>query len=164
MRYRDFYICSCLEVFLNNLEKTHKIKRLDSDESFSQIKLIDLLLLIVYWRLTQVIILMLLDLKNPTNFKMLLLLNLGILHALKNKIITIEEAEIMLYSPHMMNLLIENKIRQELINIIHLGTELEDVTALNLDLNLAIEKMIAISEEALTKCADIAGEQRWYVD
>ena len=70
----------------------------------------------------------------------------------------------MLYSPHMMNLLIENKIRQELINIIHLGTELEDVTALNLDLNLAIEKMIAISEEALTKCADIAGEQRWYVD
>lgn len=107
---------------------------------------------------------MLLDLKNPTNFKMLLLLNLGILHALKNKIITIEEAEIMLYSPHMMNLLIENKIRQELINIIHLGTELEDVTALNLDLNLAIEKMIAISEEALTKCADIAGEQRWYVD
>lgn len=58
------------------------------------------------------------------------IINLGIYLALKEGLIGIEDAERYLYSPYTMSQLERLNIRQELIDIIHLGTELEDVQSL----------------------------------
>lgn len=88
-----------------------------------------------------------LDFKNPSISKILLLLNLGILHALKYQIITLNEAEDLLYSPYAMKILKKNKISDEIVDIIHLGTELEDVVSLGLNLNQSIDDMIHMTEK-----------------
>ncbi len=58
------------------------------------------------------------------------IINLGICAAHKEGVISIEEAESYLYSPYSMEQLKKLGVEQELIDIIHLGTELEDVKSL----------------------------------
>ncbi|TNL44927.1 DUF3969 family protein, partial [Acinetobacter bereziniae] len=51
--------------------------------------------------------------------KFILLVNLGILHSLKNDYITIHEAEYFLYAPYMINLLKDNKYSKSLDEFKH---------------------------------------------
>lgn len=58
------------------------------------------------------------------------ILNLGLCVAIENGVLNIEEAEAYLYSPYTMEQLEKLDVAQELIDIIHLGTELEDLESL----------------------------------
>lgn len=66
--------------------------------------------------------------ENKDQTEKLLLINLlGITEALIGNLINLEEAENILFTPYTMDLLQKKKISDDVINIIHLGTELEDV-------------------------------------
>lgn len=62
--------------------------------------------------------------------KLLLTLIIGLLNSLKLKIVSLGEVEQALFSPYTMRRLKEEGVRQEIIDIVHLGTELEDVVSL----------------------------------
>ena len=62
--------------------------------------------------------------------RLICILNLGICAALNSGSLTIEEAETYLYSPYTMEQLEKLGVDQELIELIQLGTELEDVKSL----------------------------------
>ncbi|ELR99522.1 DUF3969 family protein [Gloeocapsa sp. PCC 73106] len=62
--------------------------------------------------------------------RLISILNLGICTGLKQRSLTISEAESYLYSPYTMEQLKKIGIAQELIDLIHLGTELEDLESL----------------------------------
>ncbi|MEK4626638.1 DUF3969 family protein [Priestia sp. FSL P4-0332] len=55
---------------------------------------------------------------------------IGVITSLQEGLITIEEAEKMIFSPRTMNLVKTKGASEELLNILHLGTELEDVESL----------------------------------
>jgi hypothetical protein len=55
---------------------------------------------------------------------------LGLCTALKEDVLGIEDAESYLYNPYSMERLKKLAVNQELIDIVHLGTELEDVKSL----------------------------------
>lgn len=74
--------------------------------------------------------------------KLILLINLGVLYSLKNNYIDINEAEYFLYTPYMLRLLKENNCSIDLINIIHKGTELEDLGGLKIDFKSEVEKCL----------------------
>jgi hypothetical protein len=74
---------------------------------------------------------MIIKLQDKTEIERLIsLINLGICAALESQILSIEEAEFYLYSPHTMEQLKKLGVAQELIDVVHLGTELEDVKSL----------------------------------
>ncbi|WP_151821996.1 DUF3969 family protein, partial [Acinetobacter oleivorans] len=79
--------------------------------------------------------------------KLILLINLGVLYSLKNNYIDINEAEYFLYTPYMLRLLKENNCSIDLINIIHKGTELEDIRGLKIDFRSEVEKMFKECED-----------------
>ncbi|MDQ0818958.1 hypothetical protein QF033_003536 [Bacillus pumilus] len=54
---------------------------------------------------------------------------IGVIISLKEGLITIE-AEKLMFSPRTIDILKQKGINEELINILHLGTELEDVESL----------------------------------
>lgn len=54
-------------------------------------------------------------------------LTLGLVSALKKESINIDDAHMILFSPRVMSLLEKKGFNQTLIDIIHLGTELEDI-------------------------------------
>ena len=58
------------------------------------------------------------------------IINLGILTALEQKLIIIEQAEKYLYSPFSMETLRNLNIRESIIELIHNGCELEDIESL----------------------------------
>ncbi len=62
--------------------------------------------------------------------RLLCILNIGVAACLKEGLISIEESENFLYSPYSMELLKEAKLDSEIIDLIHLGSELEDVESL----------------------------------
>lgn len=62
--------------------------------------------------------------------KFILVSLLGIIEALKNDSLAIDEAEKILFSPHMVNKLQTGKCNEKIINIIEKGCELEDVASL----------------------------------
>jgi hypothetical protein len=62
--------------------------------------------------------------------KLLAVLSLGLCVAIKNKVIEIDEAEQLLYSPLTMKKLSEVGANKEIIDLIHTGTELEDIESL----------------------------------
>lgn len=68
------------------------------------------------------------DVDNINRF--ILLANLGILNALKNKLISITEAEQSLYTPYTVDKLRELQVSNEVIHLIELGCELEDIQSL----------------------------------
>ena len=71
------------------------------------------------------------QLENRTEIELLIsLLNLGLCAALNSGCLTIEEAEIYLYSPYTLEQLEKLGVDRELIDLIQLGTELEDVQSL----------------------------------
>lgn len=62
--------------------------------------------------------------------KLLAIINLGLCAALKHQAIDIEEAEHLLFSPFTMKKLNEIGAKQDIIDLIHAGTELSDLKEL----------------------------------
>ncbi|WP_343570079.1 DUF3969 family protein [Acinetobacter sp.] len=95
--------------------------------------------------------------------KLILLVNLGILHSLKNDYIDINEAEHFLYTPSMLRLLKENNCSIGLINIIQRGTELEDLEGFNIDFKGEVEKMFKECEDMIKNLPETSFEfEKWY--
>lgn len=69
-----------------------------------------------------------LSIENKTEIeRFLLILNLGLINALKNGLITIEEVENYLYNPYTLERLKYLGINQEILDLIHEGCELENI-------------------------------------
>ncbi|MEI1681831.1 DUF3969 family protein [Acinetobacter baumannii] len=95
--------------------------------------------------------------------KLILLVNLGVLHSLKNGYININEAEYFLYTPYMLRLLKENNCSIDLVNIIHRGTELEDLEGLNIDFKSEVQEMFKDCEEMIKGFPEASFEfEKWY--
>lgn len=95
--------------------------------------------------------------------KLILLVNLGILHSLENDYITINEAEHFLYTPFMMNLLKKNKYSKNLIDVIHRGTELEDLESFNLDVKNELKEMFKECEVLIKQLPESSCQfDKWY--
>ncbi|WP_335960902.1 DUF3969 family protein [Acinetobacter bereziniae] len=95
--------------------------------------------------------------------KLILLVNLGILHSLKNDYITFHEAEYFLYAPYMINLLKENKYSKSLIDVIHRGKELEDLESFNIDVKNEMKKMFNECEELIKQLPESSFQfGKWY--
>lgn len=95
--------------------------------------------------------------------KLILLVNLGVLYSLKNDYININEAEYFLYTPYMLRLLKENNCSIDLIDIIHRGTELEDLEGLNIDFKGEVDKMFKMCESMIKNFPETSFEfEKWY--
>ncbi|MBV7392519.1 DUF3969 family protein [Enterococcus sp. ALS3] len=55
---------------------------------------------------------------------------IGLLDSLKNGILAIDECELYLFSPYTLDILQQENVDQRIIDIVHLGTELEDIESL----------------------------------
>ena len=64
------------------------------------------------------------------NEKEILIKIIGLLYALKNKAITIEESEQYLFCPRVINELKKKKINQDVIEILEYCCEIEDIYSL----------------------------------
>jgi hypothetical protein len=62
--------------------------------------------------------------------RLVAILSLGLCSAIKHEVINIDEAEHILYSPFTIKKLTEIGSHQEIIELIHAGTELEDLASL----------------------------------
>lgn len=94
------------------------------------------------------------------------ILNLGICSALDNNLLRIEEAATYLYNPYTMEQMKKLGLAQELIDTIHLGTELEDVESLIPDkLRDSIEEIkvetIKFMQGLLTSVPNTLYSQKW---
>lgn len=73
----------------------------------------------------------LLSTSNKEQLEKLILLNIiGLVNCIEEDLITIEEAEKIIFSPYTMDLFNTKELSKELIDIVHLGTELEDIDSL----------------------------------
>lgn len=79
--------------------------------------------------------------------KVILINAIGLVEALNKNLITIEEAEKVLFSPYMMEQLEYINVSKPVLEVIHLGTELEDVNSIIPD-KLA-ESLAEIKEKSL---------------
>lgn len=83
---------------------------------------------------------------------LILILILGFSTALERKVISIEEAEKLLYSPYSMEKLKEIGVNENIVDLIHLGCELENVERLIPDkLLMSIEDIKERALEILQK-------------
>jgi len=74
---------------------------------------------------------LLLNTTNNEELEKLLLINvIGLIEALKKDLLTIEETEKVLFNPYTIDSLQSKGIAKEILEIIHLGTELEDIVSL----------------------------------
>lgn len=62
--------------------------------------------------------------------KLILTLIIGLMSNLKLKIVSLNEVELQLFNPCTIAKLKEKGVRQDIIDLVHLGTELEDVLSL----------------------------------
>lgn len=82
--------------------------------------------------------------------RLVLLLIIGIATALQEKLISIDEAERYLFSPFTMHQLEQSGINREIVDIIHLGTELENVQSLLPDNMVdSIDRILTLALAAL---------------
>lgn len=91
------------------------------------------------------------DLNNKQSLEKIILIKiLGIVNALEENLITIEEAEKILFSPYTIELLKTKKMSNEVLDILILGTELEDVLSLIPDkLNDSLSEIKQLSFQLL---------------
>lgn len=69
------------------------------------------------------------DKKKEVN-RVLAIIQLGLLTALENNSISIEEAEGYIFNPYTIKKMEEINVNNKVIDIVHLGTELEDIKSL----------------------------------
>ena len=86
--------------------------------------------------------------KKLLNEKMLLISIIGILEALKEGGVSINEAEKYLFSPHMAQVLKEKEFNKSIIEVIEKGCELEDIASLLPQ--KSIDSIEELKQEALT--------------
>ena len=86
--------------------------------------------------------------KKSLNENMLLISIIGTLESLKGEGLSINEAEKYLFSPHMVQMLKENKCNESIIFIIEKGCELEDIASLLPQ--KYIDSIEELKQEALT--------------
>ncbi len=79
--------------------------------------------------------------ENARIQRLLALLSIGVVEALRNNTISADESERLLFSPRMMNFCQRISAKKELRQLIHLGTELDDIKRL-------------VSEESFIKALD----------
>ena len=96
--------------------------------------------------------------------KLLLIFSLGLTEAIKAKAVSIDDAEKLLYSPHTMKLLKKFELNEGVVDLVHLGTELEDIDSILPDrLTANLDKMSELAVDILRKAPAVdAGEPRWY--
>lgn len=92
------------------------------------------------------------DFSEIINEKILLITIIGTLEAVKNKKLSIDEAEKFIFSPHMVKKLKGKKYNEQIINILERGCELENIASL---LPHSLEKDInELKESALKLIGD----------
>ena len=106
---------------------------------------------------------MVIQVEDKTEIERLLsILSLGLCSALEQGALSIEAAERYLYSPYTLELLQKLNISPEVLQVVHLGTELEDVESLlpeKLDESLA--EMKELSFKILQTLPAAAAEPQW---
>lgn len=81
--------------------------------------------------------------------KFLLILSLGLTEAVKAGVLCVDDAEKLLYSPKVLALLSRIGLAIEVLDLVHLGTELEDINSLipdRLEANLNEMSSLAVSK------------------
>ncbi|EOD7723751.1 DUF3969 family protein [Staphylococcus aureus] len=73
----------------------------------------------------------------------------GLFNQLKLDIISIDNAEHLLFTPYMMETLSSLGVKPDIIDLIHKGTELEDFAAFNLSIDDTVTVCLQRSEELL---------------
>ncbi|HEA6321275.1 TPA: DUF3969 family protein, partial [Staphylococcus aureus] len=73
----------------------------------------------------------------------------GLFNQLKLGIISIDNAEHLLFTPYMMETLSSLGVKPDIIDLIHKGTELEDFAAFNLSIDDTVTVCLQRSEELL---------------
>ncbi|MBD7938789.1 DUF3969 family protein [Cytobacillus sp. Sa5YUA1] len=92
---------------------------------------------------------LLLNTTSKEELEKIILLNvIGLIEGINENLITIEESENILFSPYIMELVDSIGISKEVLEVIHLGTELEDVESL-IPENLS-QSLIEIKEKSMT--------------
>lgn len=112
---------------------------------------------------------MVIDVDAPVEIETLVaVLSLGLCAALENQSLTIDEASGYLFGPYTMSLLRRVKASTELIDLIHLGSELEDVERLipqSLAKTLNEMKTLALSIlHSLPKQSEHDYRKHWFQD
>ena len=96
---------------------------------------------------------------------MLLVSIIGLLDSLKSGILAIEECEQYLFSPYTLEILRRKGIDKRIIDIVHLGTELEDIESLLPDrLEANIQELYDEAKELLKEMKPEGiyyGEEKW---
>lgn len=97
--------------------------------------------------------------------RFILVLTMGLSVAIKNKIVSIEEAENFLFSPYSMNKLEEIKVNTSIIRLINLGCELENVERIIPDiLELSIDEITMTSAKLLRNLAKPEAPAKKWID
>jgi hypothetical protein len=98
------------------------------------------------------------------NENIILIIIIGIIESLKSKTLDIEYSEKIIFNPYSMSKLKEKGLSKEIINLIHLGTELENVERiipenLNNSFNDILEKAQRLLKENLKQIS--LPEKKW---
>ena len=107
-----------------------------------------------------------LSVRNKTDANIMLLVSIiGLLDSLKSGILAIEECEQYLFSPYTLKILRRKGIDKRIIDIVHLGTELEDIESLLPDrLEANIQELYDAAKELLKEMKPEGiyyGEEKW---
>ncbi|AVP35559.1 DUF3969 family protein [Staphylococcus felis] len=73
----------------------------------------------------------------------------GLFYQLKHNLISIENAEHIIFTPYMMEELSSLNVNSEIIDLIHKGTELEDLEAFDLSVQETVSEFMKKTEKLL---------------
>ncbi len=106
---------------------------------------------------------MVIEVEDKTEVERFLsILNLGLCVALEQGTLSIEAAEQYLYSPYTLEKLQQLGVSPELLQVVHLGTELEDVESLLTEkLDESLAEMKELSFKILQTLPASDAEQQW---
>ena len=106
------------------------------------------------------------SIKNKDDIeRFILILNVGMMTAIKEGVISIEEAENYLYSPYSVEKIRKLGINEDVIKLIELGCELEDVESLIPDrLSSVIDEISAKSSKLLRTIPKSAPPLKKWID
>ena len=81
--------------------------------------------------------------------------NLGLISIENLGLISIENAERMFFSPYIMGELKKYNVRQDIIDLVHEGTELEDFEAFNISVEKETDRLIKQTEKLLLEYKNV---------
>ncbi|MCY1027752.1 DUF3969 family protein [Mammaliicoccus sciuri] len=86
----------------------------------------------------------------------------GLFNQIRLNLITIENAEHILFTPYIMNKLKKNNVSEEILSLVHEGTELEDLKSLNILSDEELSRLINETERLLKNYQDIEFNDKIY--